>query len=176
MITVTTRDELLQVVPTYGVLAELGVFTGAFASTILRVCRPAELHLIDTWEGRVECGDKDGNNIQVVDDMALVYLALALKGDPRYVLHRDTTQAALSRFPDNYFDFVYVDADHSEEAVYKDLVLARQKTLWGIGGHDYCPRFSGVMRAVDRFCAESGWRMTHITQDGCPSYLLRPTS
>jgi predicted O-methyltransferase YrrM len=156
------------------VIAELGAFTGAFSSAILRICEPAELHLIDTWEGRVECGDKDGENMQVIDDMAVVYLALALRGDKRYTLHRDTTQNALKRFPDHYFDFIYVDADHSEKAVYDDLVLSMRKSLWGIGGHDYCPRFDGVMRAVDMFCSDWNWKMTHITQDKCPSYLLRP--
>lgn len=174
MIIVPTRDDLLLEVPPHSVIAELGVFTGSFANTILRVCKPAELHLIDTWEGRVECGDKDGENMQVIDDMSIIYLALALRGDKRYTLHRETTQQALARFPDGYFDFVYVDADHSERAVYDDLVLAMRKTMWGIGGHDYCPRFDGVMRAVDLFMCDWGWEMTHITQDKCPSFLLRP--
>lgn len=169
-----TREDLLRLVPIRGVIAELGVFTGAFASSILKICQPAELHLIDTWEGRGECGDKDGENIQVVDNLEIVYLALALKGDPRYVLHRDTTQRALRTFEDDYFDFIYVDADHSEEACYADLVLSAEKTLWGIGGHDYTPRFPGVMRAVHRFIHDYGWTLTHVTEDKCPSYLLRP--
>jgi hypothetical protein len=49
-----------------------------------------------------------------------------------------------------------------------------RKTMWGIGGHDYCPRFEGVMRAVDMFCIDWGWEMTHLTQDKCPSFLLKP--
>lgn len=171
-----TRSDLLRLVPKRFVIAELGVFTGAFSAEILRVCDPAELHLIDTWTGRVECGDKDGENIQVVDSMEVVFLALALRGDRRYTLHRANTTVALSTFPDRYFDFIYVDADHSEEAVYADLVMAMRKTLWGIGGHDYCPRFDGVVRAVDTFCNKFGWEITHLTRDGCPSYLLRPTS
>lgn len=174
MIVIPTREDLLKLVPPRSVIAELGVFTGAFSSTILRICKPTELHLIDTWEGRVECGDKDGDNIQVVEDMSIVYLALALRGDKRYELHRGTTQEVLKGFPDYYFDFTYIDADHSEEAVYADLVLSMWKTAWGIGGHDYCPRFEGVMRAVERFCSEWRWEMTHLTQDRCPSYLLRP--
>jgi hypothetical protein len=171
----TTRDEMLTAVPKHAVIAELGVFTGAFSTVILKICQPAELHLIDMWEGRVECGDRDGENIQVVDDLALVYLALALRGDSRYTLHRGTTVDVLKTFPDHYFDFIYVDADHSEEAVYNDLVLASQKALWGIGGHDLCQRFPGVERAVNRFLNESGWRMTcRTTVDKCPSYILQP--
>lgn len=174
MIIIPTRDELLKEIPGNAVIAELGVFTGAFANTLLRVCRPAELHLIDTWEGRVECGDKDGENIQIVEDMSIVYLALAVRGDRRYTLHRGKTLDILTTFPDYYFDFIYVDADHDEIAVAKDLRMAAKKSLWGIGGHDYCERFNGVMLAVDDFCADWGWTMTHITQDKCPSYILRP--
>lgn len=174
MIILETRQELLKLVPWNAVIAELGVFTGAFSTEILRICEPAELHLIDIWEGRMQSGDQNGENIQVIEDMSLVYLALALRGDKRYTLHRATTLDALATFPDYYFDFIYVDADHSEAAVYKDLVMAAQKSLWGIGGHDYCPQFDGVVRAVDMFCSDWGWEMTHITRDGCPSYLLRP--
>jgi hypothetical protein len=175
MIEFATRDEMLTAIPKRAVIAELGVFTGAFSTVILKVCEPAELHLIDLWEGRVQCGDRNGENVQIIDDLALVYLALALRGDPRYVLHRGTTVEVLKTFADDYFDFIYVDADHSEEAVYNDLKLASKKALWGIGGHDLCPQFPGVEKAVNRFLSESGWHMTHrTTDDKCPSYILQP--
>lgn len=174
MICLPTREHLLRIVPKGAKIAELGVFTGAFSSDISRICQPAELHLIDTWEGRAECGDANGENIQVVEDMSLVYLALALKSYQRFTLHRGTVQEMLAQFEDNYFDFVYVDATHTEEAVYADLRLAGLKTSWGIGGHDYSPQYPGVISAVRKFCQESCWRMTHITRDGLPSYLLRP--
>ncbi len=94
------------------------------------------------------------------------------QNDPRVHLHRMTTQAALASFPDGALDFAYIDADHGEASVSADLMSAAPKVRGVIGGHDYCPRFPGVMRAVDRFCREAGWTMTHLTQDGCPSYLL----
>jgi hypothetical protein len=52
-------------------------------------------------------------------------------------------------------DVVYVDAGHEEEEVAADLDLY-WKLLHAGGvffGHDYTGRWSGVVRAVDRFCA-----------------------
>lgn len=160
-----TREDLLALVPENAVIAELGVFTGGFSSRILRVCEPAELHLIDMWEGR---GERDG---QVVDDMAVVYLALALRGDRRYTLHRAKAVDALSTFPDLYFDFVYIDSSKDETTVYADLVMAMHKTMWGIGGRHY---YGDVQLAVDMFCADWRWELTHLTKEDCSSYMLRP--
>lgn len=51
------------------------------------------------------------------------------------------------------FDFVYIDADHSEEAVLRDIALARPLIKPGglLAGHDYGRAFlPGVTRAVDQ--------------------------
>ncbi len=174
MTRLSTRDVLLACIPTGGTVAELGVFTGDFAAQILAICCPSSLHLVDRWSGRAECGDQDGLNLIVIPDMKSVWRQLRdrYRNDPRVHLHRMTTAAALASFPDGTLDFVYVDADHDEASVFADLTNAAPKVHGLIGGHDYCPQFPGVMRAVDRFCADAHWTMTHLTQDGCPSYLL----
>ena len=64
-------------------------------------------------------------------------------------------------FPDGYFDFVYIDADHTYEMVKKDVNLWLPLVKKGgiIGGHDYgfpdevC-RYGGVQKAVDE-CFET---------------------
>lgn len=176
MITVPTRDQLLEVLPKGGRFCELGVFKGQFAFQMLDICQPTELHLIDRWVGPGECADQNGDHLETVPDLAVVYADLwervmAIPYSP-ILLHRGRTLDELARFPNGYFDFVYVDADHHEEAVYADLVLAHQKTRGVIGGHDYCDRYPGVIRAVTRFCAEQGMVITHLTDDGIPSFLL----
>lgn len=179
MQTFTTREELLALIPKQGRVAELGVFRGEFAATILRACDPAELVLIDMWDGAMVSGDKDGNNIVEIPDMRVPYkeLVKTYEFDPRVILVRETTQRALAGFPDGYFDFVYVDADHSYQGEWSDLVLADAKVGQGglIGGHDYTRIFPGVIEAVDKFCREYAWTMVALTKDGCPSYLLDRT-
>ena len=56
---------------------------------------------------------------------------------------------AAAIFPDFYFDLVYIDADHSYDAVKKDIdYWSRKVKLEGIlAGHDY--NMVSVKKAVD---------------------------
>jgi hypothetical protein len=176
MIAVSTREQLLELIPKHGILCELGVFKGKFAWEMARICQPRELHLIDRWDGKAECADVNGQHNEVIQDMRLIYedLLRRIESDETspMMLHRGRSQAILPIFPDKYFDFGYVDADHSEQACWQDLILLSRKTRGLIGGHDYCPRFPGVIKSVDRFCRDYGFEITHLTSEGCPSYLL----
>ena len=69
---------------------------------------------------------------------------------------RDYTFNAVKQFSDNYFDFVYIDADHSETACYTDMTNWYPKVKRGkfLVGHDYRRRF-GVVPAVNRFVEEN---------------------
>jgi hypothetical protein len=44
------KTEFLRMLPKGGRWAEIGVFRGDFSETILRECKPRELHLIDPWQ------------------------------------------------------------------------------------------------------------------------------
>jgi predicted O-methyltransferase YrrM len=48
-------------------------------------------------------------------------------------------------------DFIFIDADHSYEAVRADIAAWRRRLVPGglIAGHDYDAHWPGVMRAVD---------------------------
>jgi len=67
-----------------------------------------------------------------------------------------TSVEASEKFPDEYFDFVYIDGDHSFIGVCADLAAWQNKVKKGgfIAGHDYDkdPTFC-VNRAVDGFAA-----------------------
>ena len=54
-------------------------------------------------------------------------------------------------FLDNYFDFIFIDANHSDTEVMKDLVSWYPKLKDGglICGHDY--QHDSVKKAVDKF-------------------------
>jgi hypothetical protein len=55
---------------------------------------------------------------------------------------------------DDSVGFVYIDALHTYEGVYSDILKAREllktKNKW-IGGHDYNDQWIGVKKAVDEF-------------------------
>ena len=46
---ITTREELLRILPKNGVVGELGVDEGDFSNLILTINKPKKLHLIDFW-------------------------------------------------------------------------------------------------------------------------------
>ena len=85
--------------------------------------------------------------------------------DRRYVqIVREDTKVAAKFFSDNFFDFVYVDADHSTEACYQDLSAWYPKVKTGkfLAGHDYGRGF-GVVEAVDRFVKENNLELILLT-------------
>lgn len=55
--------------------------------------------------------------------------------------------------PDNSLDFIYIDGNHSYDAVMSDLKLYAPKLKLGgiIGGHDFDPETLGVIMAVIEF-------------------------
>jgi hypothetical protein len=57
---------------------------------------------------------------------------------------------AATRFDNQSLDFVYIDATHTYEQVLKDIRTWQPKIKPGgyIGGHDYTPKFPGVVQAV----------------------------
>ena len=64
----------------------------------------------------------------------------------------DYSTNAIKNIHDNV-DFVYIDANHDFEMVYKDLDAYYPIIKNGgvIGGHDYCPIYPGVARAIDKY-------------------------
>jgi predicted O-methyltransferase YrrM len=96
---------------------------------------------------------------------------------------RQMTVKALKKFPNSHFDMIYIDADHSYEAVAKDLKLSFKKIKDGgyIMGHDYEMNRSktkneygfGVDRAVDEFCDEKHQTIFAKAYDGCVSYAIK---
>jgi predicted O-methyltransferase YrrM len=72
-----------------------------------------------------------------------------------------SSHAASSTLDDGSLDFVFIDADHSYEAVKQDITDWRPKVRSGgwLGGHDYSVKFPGVIRAVHEAFGENFHRM-----------------
>lgn len=79
----------------------------------------------------------------------------------RSVLLRETSEQAAKRFEDESLDFVYIDANHSYEAVQQDIAAWAPKVRYGglIAGDDFNDCFPGVMRAAREFAARNGFKL-----------------
>ena len=74
-----------------------------------------------------------------------------LKIKDRVELLKMTSHEASMLFEDEYFDFVFIDADHAYEHVREDIDdwLPKIKRGGMLSGHDYAPSQPGIRRAVD---------------------------
>jgi hypothetical protein len=56
-----------------------------------------------------------------------------------------------TKFENQSFDIVYIDAEHTEEAATQDILAWYPKAKHWVAGHDYAA-FRGVKAAVDAVC------------------------
>lgn len=169
-----TRSDLFRLLPPHSRVVELGVFCGSFAAEILGVCHPSRLFLVDTWAGCFGSGDKDGNHRVEIPDMHAVYLDLCVRYEDSDVVRlvKSDTETFLSRCDSGTLDAVYIDAEHSYHAVYRELVGSLRVLRAGgfLMGHDY---HDDVKGAVDNFCREYGLTVCAVANDDRPSFLIR---
>ena len=168
---VNNRRELLDRIGVEGrVCAEVGVCSGDYSSEI-RKRKPKLLYLIDSWafnERSLKGGLLGGMGENG-------YLAVRLKfgKDPSVVIVRKTSFEASLSIPERSLDLVYIDADHSFEYAYADLLLWYPKLKRGgwLTGHDYERRTPewGVRRAVDIFLLVSEERVRMATCEARPT-------
>jgi GR25 family glycosyltransferase involved in LPS biosynthesis/predicted O-methyltransferase YrrM len=112
---------------------------------------------VDTWEGSEEQVHKefDWKNVEETYDEKVSKYNNIIK-------EKSTSVEFLNSAPKDYYDFIYIDGDHTEAAVYQDAVLSWDKLKSGgiLGFDDYTWwHESGLdsMRpgpAVDRFVKE----------------------
>jgi predicted O-methyltransferase YrrM len=138
-----SRTAMLAHFPKSGIVAELGTFKGHFAYEILGYNHPAELHVVD---------------------LDFSQLMNEVRTDARIVMHEGHTVETISSFPDEHFDWIYVDADHSYEGALADAVAAAPKVRKGgflafndFAHNDLSLGQYGVHRAVTAFATDRQW-------------------
>ena len=175
------RVSLLRLLPDNAVCAEIGVWQGAFSKLIVKETNPKSLHLIDPWKFQQGYPDRwyGGTKARNQADMDSIYEGVVahFAGNDSVVFHREFSHEAADQFDNDYFDWVYVDGDHSYEYVMTELELYRPKVkMQGfIAGDDYnwAPSQNyPVKRAVDEF-VEAGH--AEVVQIQNHSFLLRRT-
>jgi hypothetical protein len=159
---VPNRVAMLESLGTRDIVAEVGVNKGAFSSEILRITKPRQLHLIDMW------GSARYN--ETVYKAVLERFATEISGGG-VMIHRNDSVSAASFFPDHFFDFIYIDTDHSYTITKQELnaYAPKMKNDGVIAGHDYSMgnwnksyRY-GVIEAVHEFCLTHDWEFILLT-------------
>lgn len=133
------------------IAVEIGTFKGVNAYCMLRSCPELKLYCVDGYERVViETG---GQNVSEYERLRIMACANNLLSpfNSRCVRVLKQSEEAHKDFPDEYFDYVYIDGEHLYEWVKRDIELWYPKVKKDgiIAGHDY--EMAEVMRAVAEF-------------------------
>lgn len=102
----STRHMLMRALVRGGTGGEVGVQAGDFSRFLLDEIGAETLHLFD---------------------MSDQWLRADVRDDPRTVLHLGDSSKRLGQLPDQSFDWLYIDGDHSYAGVRRDAEVALKK-------------------------------------------------
>jgi glycosyltransferase involved in cell wall biosynthesis len=142
----------------YKTVCEVGVRSGDNLFS-LAIPETSKVVGVDIWK---DTGIQSENDAGCTQDMLEdIYSNVCKKAENfegKISLNRKYSHDAANDYPDKYFDYIYLDADHTYEAVKRDLDAWWPKLKPGgiIGSHDYM-EFNlngmefGVIKAIDEF-------------------------
>ena len=155
-------------------VCEVGVFASQNFKRFLNT-EPKIAVGVDMWK---ETGDPSQNDSafsqEVLDDQCRYFQSLMLRF-PSIRLCRQLSEEAAKNFPDEYFDLIYIDADHSYEGCKKDLNAWYPKVKKGrfFTGDDYSHSKAvntgvkfGVIPAVDEFAKKNNLTVHVLPSNG----------
>ncbi len=181
------KDMLADLIGPGAVLAEIGVFAGDFADWMLKTLKPKTLYGIDPYTstiGVMGSGNEHGFGMEYFElDLLHGFVKNRFAAHPEFVQRREFSGDFFKWVDDGSLDAVYIDGDHSLEAVKADLNAARFAVKEGgwLFGHDYSlhpergnPEIKHVTKeAVDAFCQEHGLTLYAVSNDGIRSFAIR---
>ena len=160
---IPTRKQLAKLAE--GICCELGVCKGEYSEAILQGSNCELLYSIDRW-----AGDRGHNNKQYMQAMSRLH-----PYGGRNMVLRMSFEEACERFPNGFFDFIYIDGyAHTGQDGGKTLEqwwpLLKSGGIFA--GHDYCPKWAATMKAVDSFVSHRGLKLYTTQKDRYPSWFV----
>lgn len=135
---VSNRVDALKMMPINGICAEIGVAAGGFTRKILDIMKPKKLYAVDVFSNAM----KGYENINFGDlshyDWYKNQFNKEIQSETLQMV-RGISWEVLEEFPDDYFDYVYLDAAHDYDSVKKDVMILEKKVRNGgiIAFNDY---------------------------------------
>jgi hypothetical protein len=164
------RASLIARLPKGGVGAEVGSWRGDFAAQLLAGAEPRTLYLIDPWAYRGQAGyeqamygdavAKGQESMDAIHDSVLERFREQTDAG-RVSVWRKRSGDAARELAAQSFDWIYIDGDHTYDAVKADLEAFLPLVRSGgiLAGDDYGDAGwwgDGVTRAVDELATSIG--------------------
>jgi hypothetical protein len=148
------------------------VLAGDLSRQIQSVLAPAELHLVDLFEGHVTSGDHNGQNMRCIHMPTRMH-ELGVEFSQAGI-HASDSVAWLRSMPETSLDWVYLDTNHEYDQTLAELHAAWVVVRGGgmITGHDFSSAFPGVTAAVREFCQQIKRPYRVYDGDLLPSFAI----
>lgn len=169
---------------------EIGSFLGKSTMYMYEILKSKNIdmdfNIIDTFTGPVTGKWKnqklwDGFDIKPVEDFYPLFKENLGEAINEINVYRIPSIEAVNTFPDNYFDFVFIDGDHQFESVYSDISLYYPKVRTGgfFGGDDWPGvQYQEIERdsiklAYDKYFADSE-KLKEPFRHGSSWFIIKP--
>ena len=169
-------------IPKDSIGAELGVWRGDSSVKFLNNAK--HIHLVDSWSTiPYENSDEFGNYQAYLDRYSILVKSNNPEDFQKYydkiynsvverfknspvTIYRMSTKEWFESFKEK-LDWIYVDASHSFEGCYYDLINAVKFIKPGgtFFGDDYGDKKPNVKKAVDKFIADTGYEFNNFHLD-----------
>jgi len=168
------RDDAISTLPTGCKVAEIGVAYGDFTRFILDTLCPSQfdafdifrLHQVETIWGRPSAETFGRNtHLEYYENRFAQDIS-----DKRVRTFEGDSSLLMESMPNEYYDIIYIDGDHTLEGVLRDADVAARKLSRGgfLIFNDYVMADHitnspyGVVQVVNWYCANLGWRVHYI--------------
>ena len=134
------------------VICELGVQHGVNFKQLIKH-GPKLAVAVDCWTNDIFLGHNDLCYTQEELDKQYEDFKAEMADKPFVKIMREYSYDAVKKFPDAFFDLVYIDADHTYEGVKRDLEDWYPKLKKGgvFCGHDYARKAHNTTKGLLRF-------------------------
>ena len=166
------RTKFLEILPKNSIGVELGVFKGDFSKKILEIVQPEKLYLVDPWW---LLGQKTWRFSLINRSVVSGYINVVKNFEDELVNGKVEIKVGFSKnvlgeFPDDYFDWAYIDSSHFYKETLEELEILKNKVKdqGYIAGHDWEPdpsrKHHGVYKAVNEFINENPYEVTYLDE------------
>lgn len=141
-----------------GRMVEIGSYTGESIEQFAKSGKFETIYAVDRWEDY--CYNKETDKWHIDMDVVESLFDKRISKYNNIIKIKKSSIEAAKTFEEAFFDFIYIDADHTYESAKEDILAWMPKLKPGgiIAGHDY-HLFEGVNKAVDEIFGTS---VTHF--------------
>ena len=140
--TLANRDRLGSFLTNLGLVGngvEVDVKRGVFSEKVLKEWKGEHYYLVDIWQEQENYVDIANVNQAVQESFMAEALSKVSPWKDRVTVVRNYSVLASKLFPEEFFDFIYLDARHNYEEIKEDLHAWYPKLKQGglFAGHDF---------------------------------------